>query len=437
MAQPAKRIPWSTWMSRALKGVGAALAVLSLISGVRSLSALWLEYRDDSAALQSSLEAANLMAETQEFELAWDQLDRAAHVVTEPELLPYRIGVAMQWVQWLGTVPTSQADYEATIDRVLPYLYRGLADPGDVDAIDLQAHVAWAVYLGGVDNARAADEAVAMLQDVKDSDNLYVRTLLGFFEAFNGYEAFEDVVAHFDAAPPTNGDAWASGLQLATFGNLFETRFMFGRDNDALFLIAQRALPLAAHHPENDAFSSQMTSWLYSLNRSEQVGLIEELVEVVEPGAFLAVLDVAYSRSAVYGVTRYLYARLEEERGDLDAARAHLGEFDEGWSRTAQPALLGLVQDAQARLGVPVTIKPESGRDFISDELPPDVEPWRFHLDSLLNASFMFRGDNLLEAGYFFEELSPQEVNSDIRAGLVTARDRLKEYVDEGEQWLL
>ena len=433
-----KRVPWSTRVGRLLKGVGGVLTVLALISGIRSLSALWLEARDNDAATRSALEAAGLMAETTRFELAWAELDRASVVVSEPELLPYRAAVATQWVQWLGQQRTSQVDYTATVDRLLPYLYRALAEPGDLNPSDIQAHIAWATYLAAFGQDRVVD-ATELLQEAaaRDNDNLYVQTLLGFFASMGGYETFEDVVARFAAGPPAETDRWASGMQLATFSNLLGNGLRRSSPHEVTYAIAREALPIAARHPKNTSFHSELTSWFSSLQRTEQVGLIDLLVGELEPQAFLPILEAAYRSRPIAGVARYLFGRLEEERGDLDAARAYLSDFHDGWARSARPELLALVQDAQARLGIALSTVPERGRNYVSDEMPPDVEPWRFHADTLRNFDYGFQTGNFFAAVDFFDTLPPDAITADTRAAVRGARSRVKRFIDEGERWLL
>ncbi len=427
---------------RWIKGIAIALTVLSLISGLRSLSNLWLQRADQRQAIASSLDSALLMAETQQYELAWAQLDSAAELVGEPEILSRRVTVAMTWIRWLGSQWVSEQDYHLTTERLLPYLYRGLTEPGLVNVNDVRAHIVWANYLKSLVvqvDAEPIDTLEEILSD--EADNLYSVTMLGFLKGRrDGYAVFDEIVMLFSQAGSPGDLAWVKRTQLSTLSGLLEDVHRNKAPFDQSLKIAKHYLSVAAGHLPSGSFSSAFSGWLFSLP-DEHIDALEELLFVLEPDVFLELLPALYRNRGVSSKARYMFVRLEELRGDLDAARVRLSELTKPGITLSSSALRDKVGATQLRLGMEQTVlNDRSKRGYMRDEMPRDIEPWRFHTDTLLNFHMDWWGDNLDAAFSFYEEASPAANNESYLQTLKTlrqSRDRVKAYVDESERWLL
>lgn len=427
---------------RLVKGVAVAITVLSLISGIRSLGNLWLQWADEREAIASSLGAARLMAETEQFELAWTQLDLAAALVTEPEILANRVAIAMAWIRWLGSQWMGEQNYHLTTEQLLPYLYRGLTEADLVNVNDVRAHIIWANYLKSL-AVQVDAEPIKMLEDVllDQADNLYAATMIGFLKGRrDGYRAFDEIVVLFAQAASSGDRAWAERIQLSTLGGLLADAPRNEASFDQSLKIAKHYLSVVARHLPSDSYSSAFSSWLFSLP-DEHIEVLEELLLVLEPDVFLELLPALYHNRGISAKARYLFARLEEQQGNLGAARTHLSELTKPGITLASSALEAKVEAAQLRLGVEPS-KPDNRlkRDYMHDEIPQGMEPWRFHADTLLKFPMDWIGDNLRAAFSFYEEATPTASNRDYLRTLVTlrqSRDRVKAYVDEGERRLM
>jgi hypothetical protein len=90
----------------------------------------------------------------------------------------------------------------------------------------------------------------------------------------------------------------------------------------------------------------------------------------------------------------------------------------------------------QSRLNLPVTAtEPLAGSATLIT--PADGDPRRMHATTLLTFDLDFAGDELWAAANYFDELPVDELNPDIRAAIIQSRNRIKDYVDESERWLL
>ncbi|MEO1204672.1 MAG: hypothetical protein AAFX10_18360, partial [Pseudomonadota bacterium] len=179
-------------------------------------------------------------------------------------------------------------------------------------------------------------------------------------------------------------------------------------------------------------FEDELPLWLWMLGFREETALVEQIVDLAEPDAYIAFLDAAYQNATPTNVARYLYARLEELRANPAAARDHLAYFTDSWAANAHPPLLALVQSMQARLALPVASIRPHGRLYYSDERPADVDELAFHLETLLYFDEDVYSDNLVEAATYLDALTADELTPEIRAAVIASRNRVKEYTDRG-----
>ena len=416
------------------------VTLISLVSGLQSLYTLWLGRADEQQTIATSITAAAAMADSEVYRLAWEQLDRVAGLATEPELLEHRVAIAMPWVRWLTFQSMREQNYEKITELVLPYLYRGLNDAASHPAFDIRAHIAWASYLRDLANGAGSD-SVPMLEEVvaQDPDNLYGNTMLGFLTGRSkGPEGLAEITARFDAADTRGDVTWANSLQWSTLDNLLREstqRSSFSIETQQR--IASRYVAASARSPEKvSSNSSPLRTWLYFMDDAD-TPVLNQLAEAAPPDPYIEILETIYQSTPPSPAARYLLARLEQKRGNVEAAEAHYGEA----LQARKPTLKAMATAALSEMtGRPVASEPDPGRGYFTDTKPEGMVPWRFHADTLSNFNFAWRGDNFNDALDFFDAIAPaptREIYVQQLGVLRRARDRVKEHVDGGRRWLL
>jgi len=159
---------------------------------------------------------------------------------------------------------------------------------------------------------------------------------------------------------------------------------------------------------------------------------------VLEPESYLDLLTDLHRNSTLSRFGYCLMARLEEKRGDVEAAQ-NLLQILKGprWSTSEK---LDAYLDAElARMGADSQDASAATRNYLTDVMPVGMEQWRFHADTLMNFDWDFLGANRADAILFFGEAvdASHPMFAAMRSQVGASRDRVKAYVDGGERWLL
>lgn len=422
-----------------MAGVAAVITVLSLINGARSLIDLQTESQDEQATVTAALAAARLMAQTGQFKLAWAQLDQASEAIPEPDLLDDRVEVALGWLRRLVEQRLDKQSATQTADLLTPFLYRRLADREGRDALDIYAHIAWADYLKGASTSGNESPILHLEETIAaDETNVYAHTFAALMKGRErGFHAFAEAVAHFEAATSPGDQDWAKKTHLAILGELLDHGIRRGANLTTTQQIVARLLTGLSAYGQRIEQSSAIATWLSRLD-ADQIAVVDDLVSVLEPNAYIGLLEHAHRNRTLSTAARYLLARLEELRGNPARASAHLQAMgqtvltnSEATRRLVNPMLIRLGREPQA---------PDTERKYAHDPMPPDADPMRFHLDTLLNFNLAWRGDNFIAAAEYFSQLPaplPDATYGLIMTDIKKSRDRAKTYVDDGKKHLL
>jgi Tfp pilus assembly protein PilF len=204
-------------MSRALKWVGAATAVISLILGARQLIGIATDRAQRGRDSAEFTALARQQADRGEFAEAWQSLDRAEQRSRTPALDSARLEIAFRWLE--EGRPGAGQPFTRITDAVTPALDRALLNPKDPRRPDILAHMGWATFLksretGTGDPAALYKQALAI-----DPHNVYANVMLAHWMVWQG-EPLTAARPYFDQALATGKErALVRTFQLAALRN--------------------------------------------------------------------------------------------------------------------------------------------------------------------------------------------------------------------------
>ena len=218
-SRPTDSPPPSSWHTRALKWVGIATALISLVLGVRQLTTWIGDIYGRQREAATLVDVARQQASRGEFAAAWTSLDRAAQVRAGEAVDAARVEIAFAWLEDARPGPGQR--FAVITDPVTPALDRALVSAEGERRADLLAHLGWVTFLRLRDGyegdpALRYQEALAI-----DPDNVYANTMLGHWLLWRGADQMEAARQHFDAALAGAGDRrlFVRRLQLAALRN--------------------------------------------------------------------------------------------------------------------------------------------------------------------------------------------------------------------------
>ncbi len=212
----------SNWLARALKWIGIATAVISLLLGIQQLSSWVGDVYSRQRETATLIEVAHQQASRREFGAAWSSLDRAAALGPGEPVDAARLDVAFAWLHDARPGPGQR--FAVITDAVTPALDRALVGAEGERRADLVAHLGWVTFLRLRDGhqgdpAERYQEALAI-----DADHVFANAMLGHWLLWRG-GPFEAARKRFDVALATAGDRrpFVRQLQLAALMNRNES----------------------------------------------------------------------------------------------------------------------------------------------------------------------------------------------------------------------
>jgi hypothetical protein len=260
-------------VARALKWVGVATAVISLLLGVRQLTTWIGDAYGRQREAATLVDVARQQASRGEFPAAWTSLDRAAQVRASDEVEQARVEIAFAWLQDARPGPGQR--FAVITDPVTPALDRALVTAEGERRADLLAHLGWVTFLRMRDGyegdpALRYQEALAI-----DPDNVFANAMLGHWLLWRSAAQMEAAREHFDRALAAAGDkrSYVRQLQLAALRNRNEA-------GDAEVLRVANEMRMG--NERLDASAADYIFWIFTMRygpnapRTSRVGTVSD-----------------------------------------------------------------------------------------------------------------------------------------------------------------
>ncbi len=318
MAEPAKP---SDGVTRLLKWVGAATAVLSLIFGLRTLTNLIVDRRARDQQVTELVGTAQLQQESFDYSSAWASLDRAAEIDGDNQRVrTMQEDVAMDWLRNIRAEGTPPA-FTPIVDRVTPSLTRGVLSATGQRRADLWSWLGWADFLRWRDGQRQVDPSRRYREAIgEDSLNVFAHSMLAHWLLWTGGSR-DEAKRHFAAALASGRErAFVRSMQLAAYSD----RSGAG-DEGGLLALANDLRASGEEAP--DRLRQRVWPVYYQCLEREPATCPSPAVDrELAPGDHVRTFRWLYGDSLGPGgraVLRYSLARLEDRAGERDSALAH------------------------------------------------------------------------------------------------------------------
>lgn len=247
--------------AKALKWIGYATAVLSLIAGIRGLQTLISGKLEAQRKTESLLAAEQLQMRARDYETAWQTLEQASQTGAEAgKVRDARETLAMEWLENIHVQDNRKfSDIVKNLDPVLTGGASAAQTPQH--KADLLAHLGWSYFLRGRDGETGLDPAPTYADAVQaDADNPYAHAMWGHWILWNSRQPGE-AAAHFEAA-------LRSGRQREFVRRLQLAALMNGRNEECNREIAR---VLNAIRKENGSIDEDTRQRLISLYDEELI----------------------------------------------------------------------------------------------------------------------------------------------------------------------
>ena len=207
----------SSTVSRLVKWIGAATALVSLILGARQLIGIATDRAERSRAAAEFTALARQQAGRGEFAEAWQSLDSADERSRTPETDTARLDIAFRWLE--DGRPGSGQPFTRITDAVEPALDRALLDPQHPRRADILAHLGWATFLKSRETGTGDPAALYKQALAVDAHNAYANAMLAHWLLWKG-EPLAAARPYFDTALASGQQRpFVRTLQLAALRN--------------------------------------------------------------------------------------------------------------------------------------------------------------------------------------------------------------------------
>ena len=344
MAEPAKP---ADGVTRLLKWVGAATAVLSLIFGLRTLTNLVVDRRARDQQVTELTGTAQLQRESFDYSSAWASLDRAAEIDGDDQRVrTLQEDVAMDWLRNIRAEGTPPA-FTPIVDRVTPSLTRGVLSATGQRRADLRSWLGWADFLRWRDGQRQVDPSRRYREAIgEDSLNVFANTMLAHWLLWTRGNP-DEAKRHFAAALASGREReFVRDMQLAAYSN------RSGAEDDAGLLALANEIRVSGE-PVPELLRHRIWPLYYPCLDREPASCPSPAIDrQVSPGDHLQTFRWLYADSLGAdgrAVLRYSLARLEDRAGERDSALAHYRALSEELERI-NPRIVAQLRRSVARL---------------------------------------------------------------------------------------
>ena len=321
MADPSGSPKPADTVTRILKWVGAATAVLSLVFGLRTLTNLIMDRRARDQQITELLGTAQLQREAFDYQSAWASLDRAAEIKGDDQRLrTLQEDVAMDWLRNIRAEGTPPA-FTPIVDRVTPALTRGVLSATGQRRADLTAWLGWADFLRWRDGQRQIDPSRRYREAIGgDSLNVFANTMLAHWLLWTGGSR-DEAKRHFAVALASGRErGFVREMQFAGYGD------RSGEGNDAGLLALANDIRTSGEQAPDRLRQRIWPIYYRCLEREPPSCPSPAIDREVSPTDHLQTFRWLYADSLGSGsraVLRYTLARLEDRAGERDSALAH------------------------------------------------------------------------------------------------------------------
>ena len=303
-------------LGTALKWIGGAAAIISLVIGMYQVNNLFQNWRERLETVQELVRAADLRGASGDYPGAWALYEEAIDL--EPGSRIARKGQVDLALQWLRNVyANDKTSFTEIVNRLLPALYRGLVSSQGTKAADIYAHIGWANYLRFRDGAMGVEVEEQFRQALAiHPENVYGHAMWGFWILYQ-QGPLQEAKKHFsDALKDGRAVDYAQNLQLAA---------LLGYDE---FEAAVEMIRVANQIRKNGGvvrnfIRRRFFGYVYfSKLESKLEGLVDRVDSIVPADDHLATFQwLLEGMDLSWNANHTLWeARLSEEAGDLSAA---------------------------------------------------------------------------------------------------------------------
>lgn len=305
----------------ALKWVGGATAVLSLVFGVRQLVVLVSEFRDRQRQTAELIAIGKLERDARNYRSAWTSLSKAAALrANDAGIHAAQEDLAMAWLDDIRGSQGAMA-FTPIVDSLVPVLSRGVVGSEGSRKADLLAHLGWADFLRWRDGQRAAEPGERYRQALAvDSQNVFAHSMLAHWLLWN-QGSTEEAGRHFAAALRSGRERpYVRRLQLAALANMSD-------DAGDLEIVRVANDMRRANEPIDPTARDRIWDAYYArLVSPSAKASSESLFAAVPPGEQLATYRWVFENSGYLESKGFLYeyavARLQDAAGEREQALA-------------------------------------------------------------------------------------------------------------------
>ncbi|UCE06910.1 MAG: hypothetical protein JSW07_02405 [bacterium] len=168
-------------VGNALKWIAGITAVITLIVGMAQINSLYQNWRERQEAVTELVKAAGIQSKSGDYEGAWKLVEEA--LLLESGSLIARKKQVQLAMEWLRTISISKNQkVTETIDKLLPTLYRGVANVKAEFVANAFAHLGWADHLRYREGMKllTVDNHFAHSLEIDDK-NVYAHAMWGYW----------------------------------------------------------------------------------------------------------------------------------------------------------------------------------------------------------------------------------------------------------------
>jgi tetratricopeptide (TPR) repeat protein len=207
-------------VATALKWVGGAAAVVSLLLALNQVTGLVQNFRIHHAEFSAAMKAGEQQQKRGDYPAAFESFKHAAELdPIDRGAQRHEADVAMLWLE--NAHSSKDKSFTELANQLVPALDKALTNAKGPAAADILAHIGWANFLRYRENPANRDLVAQSYQDALkiDLQNPYAHAMLGHWILWNNGKV-EDANREFSAALASGREhGFVRELQLSAFNN--------------------------------------------------------------------------------------------------------------------------------------------------------------------------------------------------------------------------
>src|ERR1035438_7309251 len=279
-------------VATALKWVGGAAAVVSLLLALNQVTGLVQNFRIHHAEFSEAMKAGGQQQERGDYPAAFESFKHAAEL--DPIDRRAQKHEAQAAMLWLETAHSKDKSFTELANELVPVLDRALSEAKGPSAADILAHIGWANFLRYRENPANRDLVAQSYHDALkiDPQNPYAHAMLGHWILWNNGKV-EDANREFSAALASGPErGFVRELQLSAFNNEHS-------DTEAARLLRDRKSTRLNQEPIKASYCNNIYNRVFYFRTSDPEGLRQVLTGAgLRPEETLATYDWLASQCA-------------------------------------------------------------------------------------------------------------------------------------------